>query len=728
MLQVEDLGKLSPHDFELLVSDIAERRYGVEFESFGEGRDQGIDLRSRGDGPRHIVQCKRYIHSSAAALLNAVKRESSKVSKLKPEVYVLASARRATVKNKDDLRAAIDGWADSTAIWTAQDIVDALNKDTSLLRMHPKLWMPTHELLRQLLHGATHSRTDEFMRQAADDLSIFVTSAVREEAVSVLRAKRILLLTGGPGAGKTSLAQNIALEYAADGYEPNLILDDIREGHALLDPTRKQLFVFDDFLGKTKLVDLVGRNEASDLSLFCRALYRTERSALILSSRDYILSAAGLEDQEIDALRASLGSVVVSVSRYTALDRARILYNHLYFSSVSKDSLAAFVARKCYETVIQHRHYNPRLVAEIVEIAESSLTSAEDFPDFFLQSIDDPTSLWTNIFHRQLRAHDRAVLAALRVHQGRSISTVKHAWQEICAATDALDANSLRFNDALRILEPTFVRVSNLNESQTIRFANPGVQDVVSLLLQDDRDLVEAAIRTADGQSLAGLDEWSSPRGRSGDVLDLTPYKEAIRVLADDVLAWSPPFGSHQEAVHLANLATRAGLGAADVPALVSALIETGLEAGFDGVRDYIMSLPSGLSDEVESRLLEGLVERVWSGDFAQDPETLVHAASFVEMYGIDLEPIVDDRLEEIRHSVEHGLRDIGDGDLPLDVDELVWAAEFFGFTPSADLVAKAREGEGRYEPDEDDWRDWGGYGSRGDDVAEIDRLFGTLT
>jgi hypothetical protein len=437
--------------------------------------------------------------------------------------------------------------------------------------------------------------------------------------------------------------------------------------------------------------------------------------------------AAGIEDDEVDALRNSLSSVIVSVTRYTALDRARILYNHLYYSSLADEARTKFVEGRYYQGAVTHRHYNPRLVSEIIEIAEASETPPHGFPDLFVQSLDDPTSLWTNIFHRQLGTHDRALLAALRIFDGEPVSAVREAWKAICGAMGIDSPSSLRFNDSLRILEPTFVRVSIWGEQQRVHFANPGVEDVVSLLLQDEGELVDAAIRSADYRSLANLDEWSSPRGRSGDLLELTPYRESVRALAEEVLGWDPPIGSTEEAVQLANLIARSGLSEADVPGLKDALARAGMAEGFGGVRSYVLSLPSEIRDSVETELVDGLTAKLFELDFLGSGETLVEAAEFAEYYGIDVEPIHAEIQDQVADTVRMDLEAIRDNELAFEVDSLVFAAEHFGVAPSEQLVAQARENEGRYEPDEDDWRERDDYRSGDDDVSDIDRLFGSL-
>lgn len=140
-----------------------------------------------------------------------------------------------------------------------------------------------------------------------------------------------------------------------------------------------------------------------------------------------------------------------------------------------------------------------------------------------------------------------------------------------------------------------------------------------------------------------------------------------------------------------------------------------------------LSSLPPEVSEDVETALVDGLVERVGLGGIA-DAAELVAAASFVETYGIDLGPVLAETDEEIGRLVERGLEGIGEGDMALDVDRLLWAAESFGIVPEEALVTRACQGEGRYEPDEDDWRERGGYRSGGGDVSEIDRLFWGLS
>jgi hypothetical protein len=119
----------------------------------------------------------------------------------------------------------------------------------------------------------------------------------------------------------------------------------------------------------------------------------------------------------------------------------------------------------------------------------------------------------------------------------------------------------------------------------------------------------------------------------------------------------------------------------------------------------------------------ELLILGVASGAIRRDEAELVAAASFVEMYGIDLGRFLGSSRRSSATSLNAAW-----GDLDLDVDGLLWAAASFGIVPRDALVAWARESEGRFEPAEDDWRERGGHGSSGGDISEIDWLFGTLS
>jgi len=84
---VYDFRTLSPIDFENLVRDLLQAEFGLRLESFGPGRDQGIDFRFSSNGGNTIVQAKHYLESGVNALIAAMRRENIKVKELTPVRY-----------------------------------------------------------------------------------------------------------------------------------------------------------------------------------------------------------------------------------------------------------------------------------------------------------------------------------------------------------------------------------------------------------------------------------------------------------------------------------------------------------------------------------------------------------------------------------------------------------------------------------------------------------------
>lgn len=86
-----DFGILSPFEFECFVRDILTERDKIDYCSFAEGKDGGIDLRaSYGASKTIIVQAKRY--KTWKELKPELKKEVDKVRRLSPDRYIIATS------------------------------------------------------------------------------------------------------------------------------------------------------------------------------------------------------------------------------------------------------------------------------------------------------------------------------------------------------------------------------------------------------------------------------------------------------------------------------------------------------------------------------------------------------------------------------------------------------------------------------------------------------------
>jgi hypothetical protein len=55
-----DFQSLSSSDFQIVSRDLLQKKLGVVLESFGPGKDKGVDFRLRDPTGRIVVQCKHY--------------------------------------------------------------------------------------------------------------------------------------------------------------------------------------------------------------------------------------------------------------------------------------------------------------------------------------------------------------------------------------------------------------------------------------------------------------------------------------------------------------------------------------------------------------------------------------------------------------------------------------------------------------------------------------------
>ena len=76
--------------------NLLQAEFGITMESFGPGKDGGIDFRFSMADQDVVVQAKHHVEGGARSLLRAAMREDCKVLKLAPSRYILVTSLSLT--------------------------------------------------------------------------------------------------------------------------------------------------------------------------------------------------------------------------------------------------------------------------------------------------------------------------------------------------------------------------------------------------------------------------------------------------------------------------------------------------------------------------------------------------------------------------------------------------------------------------------------------------------
>ncbi len=393
---------LSPMMFQNMARDIIQIRTGLTFESFGEGPDGGVDGRvaADSDGKQVILQAKRWEKLN----LSKLKKEKAKMDRVKPDRYILVLACAVSEQQKDVI---FDLF--SPYIRFKEDIVsgDDLNnylgdsKGTyrSVEEKYNQLWIQNTNVLRRVLEdtvlNAILGDSERKLRTVLRNAELFVETAVYREALARLEQNHVLILSGQPGMGKSTTAEQLALYfYAQKGYTNFVAViypDQLSKAQRI---DGKKVILFDDFWGNLLSYDPSDGYSDKALLLAIEEALRSEDCILILTTREYVLEH-GLKRNESLRRLIEAHKLECRLSSYTDAEKMQIYFEHLKRSSLTRDQAQTMF--HLYPQIIYSEDYNPRVLDHALSKIRPD-EAPQACAGHCLELLKRPVQFWEEVF------------------------------------------------------------------------------------------------------------------------------------------------------------------------------------------------------------------------------------------------------------------------------------------------------------------------------------------
>ncbi|WP_186423815.1 restriction endonuclease [Lacrimispora celerecrescens] len=480
-----DLSNLNDYEFEILCKDIMQELLDEELFTFSRGVDAGVDICDKEKTPAIIIQVKHYADSTYSQFKSALKKEVAKIQRHHPKKYFICTSQSLTRKNKQEIIGLFDEFMpDISHVIDKNDInsflEDEQNKD--IVEKNYKLWLCASNVLSLVNNQNVFIDCSELMLDIEEQIKLFVETQAYHDAIKRLHQDNIIIIIGAPGVGKSSVSKMLLLHYADKGYKVRYVtnnnISEIKRSLSLA-PNKKEIVLLDDFLGQHYLN--LKDSQPNELKTLISFVTRSRRKKLILNSRVTIFNEAAqayLTFREI-MVRYEGNKYLLDLDKMSSLEKAKILYNHLYFNGLPQEYLSQVKRNKGYLRIVNHANYNPRVIEYVTQKYNYGTVSGRDYLQYIIGKLDNPEDVWKDEFRNRLDMNDRVLMNTLYSLSDTTVdSTVlERAFNKRIIREAKGDTSVNQYKESIIRLTDSLIKNVDDRGAVKITAINPSVND-----------------------------------------------------------------------------------------------------------------------------------------------------------------------------------------------------------------------------------------------------------
>ncbi|MCZ8529907.1 hypothetical protein [Alteromonas sp. PRIM-21] len=334
-------------------------------------------------------------------------------------------------------------------------------------------------MLNRIINSAIKGRSQYKLDEIVGNSSRYVYTDAHQNAIEVLESLNTVIIKGAPGVGKTTLADQLCQQHVANGYELVFIENSLNEAEQVYELHKPQLFYFDDFLGRNYL-QAITKHEDSHIVNFIRRVAKDSTKRFILTTRSNILNQGRQLTDLFHINKLNKNEFEVSVSNLSNLEKAKILYNHIWFGNLDNLYIDQIYKNKRYQAIIEHRNFNPRLISFITDYERLEGIDASEYWNHIERLLNNPEDIWEKVLQKDIDDISRHLIIGMVLHGGSINERLLEQFFENIQSIGLAVNNNKTFLQVIRLLTGALInRTISKDEEISYDLFNPSIGDYV---------------------------------------------------------------------------------------------------------------------------------------------------------------------------------------------------------------------------------------------------------